>query len=126
MRKESPKMTVGGKMELLGNGASKLVFALPSSVYDDGVGNSESPLLKCDGGFSLSGSSAICFENAKAFAKSHTARASYVLIDSAELNITDEQIATSCASLPANMTLEKIGTSLILRVRISGLSIMVR
>lgn len=122
----SPKMSVGGKMEFLGNGTSKLVFALPSSVYDAGVGNAENPLLKCDGGFSLSGSSAIHFENAKAFAKSHTASGSYVLIDSTELNITDEQIAAACASLPANMALEKTGTKLILRVRISGLFIVIR
>ena len=118
----SPKMSAGGKMELLGNGASKLVFALPSSVYDDGVGNAENPLLKCDGGFSLSGSSAICFENAKAFAKSHRARRLYVLIDSGEneLNITPEQLAQASAGLPENMTLEKTATKLILRVRSSG------
>ena len=118
----SPKMSVGGKMELLGNGASKLVFALPSSVYDAGAGNSENPLLKCDGGFSLSGSSVICFENVKAFAKSHRARRLYVLIDSGEneLNITSEQLAQASAGLPETMTLEKTATKLILRVRSSG------
>ena len=103
-----------------------MIFALPSSVYDSGAGNAENPLLKCDGGFSLSGSSAICFENAKAFAKSHAASGSYVLIDSSELNITDGQIAAACASLPASMALEKTGTKLILRVRISGLFIVIR
>ena len=118
----SPKMSAGGKMELLGNGASKLVFALPSSVYDAGVGNAENPLLKCDGGFSLSGSSAICFENAKAFAKSHRASRLYVLVDSGEneLSITPEQLAQASAGLPETMTLEKTATKLILRVRSSG------
>lgn len=118
----SPKMSVGGKMELLGNGASKLVFALPSSVYDAGVGNSVNSLLKCDGGFSLSGSSAIYFENAKAFAKSHRASRLYVLVDSGEneLSITPEQLAQASAGLPETMTLEKTATKLILRVRSSG------
>lgn len=118
----SPKMSAGGKMELLGNGASKLVFALPSSVYDPGAGNAENPLLKCDGGFSLSGSSAILFENAKAFAKSHKASRSYVLVDSGEneLSITPEQLAQASAGLPETMTLEKTETKLILRVRSSG------
>ena len=118
----SPKMSAGGKMELLGNGASKLVFALPSSVYDAGVGNAENPLLKCDGGFSLSGSSAICFENAKAFAKSHRASRLYVLVDSGEneLSITPEQLAQASAGLPKTVTLEKTATKLILRVRSSG------
>lgn len=118
----SPKMSAGGKMEFLGNGASKLVFALPSSVYDAGVGNSGNPILRCDGGFSLSGSSAIHFENAKAFAKSHKASRLYVLVDSGEneLSITPEQLAQASAGLPATMTLEKTATKLILRVCSSG------
>ena len=117
-----PKVRVGWSLNCRGEG-TKVVFALPSSEYDDGVATSENPIIRCgklsgEKRFFLGSDSALVFENAAKFAASHTGRRrDYVLIESNNVNISAEQLAAASAGLPETMTLENTGMKLILHVR---------
>ena len=118
----NPSVRVSWNLDVGGEGTPQIVFSLPSSKYPANVATSENPIIQCgrvsgEQKFSLSDNAEIRFENATAFAKSHKdGRRDYVLIDSNNIEISDDQLEKAMSGLPETMKLIKTENNLILRV----------